>query len=249
MGYLIRIALGAAAASLWLHGATAQTAVTKDDAWTIPNRERVNEGAVTIITAPAGWATSVFGSDMARVLDEDQTPLRVLPVLGRGPVRNVVDILYLKAIDMGAVTADVPEFYRLQYHIPDIASRLRYIAKLYNNELHVVAPTSIKSIYDLQGKRIVSSTDVGFYAAKVIFTRLGMNATFDYRTDDGRAVQKIIDGEADAYIGSTGKIFGLLRAVKKMKIAGCISCRSPTTNGSRTCISRQLYQVTTIRTS
>ena len=115
---------------------------------------------------------------------------------------------------MGAVTADVPEFYRLQYHIPDIASRLRYIAKLYNNELHVVAPTSIKSIYDLQGKRIVSSTDVGFYAAKVIFTRLGMNATFDYRTDDGRAVQKIIDGEADAYIGSTGKIFGLLRAVK-----------------------------------
>ena len=214
MGYLIRIALGAAAASLWLHGATAQTAVTKDDAWTIPNRERVNEGAVTIITAPAGGATSVFGSDMARVLDEDQTPLRVLPVLGRGPVRNVVDILYLKAIDMGAVTADVPEFYRLQYHIPDIASRLRYIAKLYNNELHVVAPTSIKSIYDLQGKRIVSSTDVGFYAAKVIFTRLGMNATFDYRTDDGRAVQKIIDGEADAYIGSTGKIFGLLRAVK-----------------------------------
>jgi len=213
-GYLIRIALGAAAASLWLHGATAQTAATKDDAWTIPNRERVNEGAVTIITAPAGGATSVFGSDMARVLDDDQTPLRVLPVLGRGPVRNVVDILYLKAIDMGAVTADVPEFYRLQYHIPDIASRLRYIAKLYNNELHVVAPTSIKSIYDLQGKRIVSSTDVGFYAAKVIFTRLGMNATFDYRTDDGRAVQKIIDGEADAYIGSTGKIFGLLRAVK-----------------------------------
>ena len=29
MGYLIRIALGAAAASLWLHGATAQTAVTR----------------------------------------------------------------------------------------------------------------------------------------------------------------------------------------------------------------------------
>ena len=168
--------------------------------------------------------------------------------LGGGPVRNVVDILYLKAIDMGAVTADVPEFYRLQYHIPDIASRLRYIAKLYNNELHVVAPTSIKSIYDLQGKRIVSSTDVGFYAAKVIFTRLGMNATFDYRTDDGRAVQKIIDGEADAYIGSTGKILNSCEP-SKMKIAGCISCRSPTTNGSRTCTSRQLYQVTTIRTS
>jgi hypothetical protein len=55
---------------------------------------------------------------------------------------------------------------------------------------------------------------VGFYATKVIFTRLGMNATFDYRTDDARAIQKIVDNEADAYIGSTGKVFGLLRAVK-----------------------------------
>ncbi len=104
-----------------------------DDKWTIPNKEKVNAGTVTIITAPAGGATSIFGSDMARVLDDDQNQLRVLPVLGKGPVRNVVDILYLKAIDMGAVTAEVPEFYRLQYGIPDIASRLRYIAKLYNN--------------------------------------------------------------------------------------------------------------------
>ena len=90
MGYLIRIALGAAAASLWLHGATAQTAVTKDDAWTIPNRERVNEGAVTIITAPAGGATSVFGSDMARVLDEDQnsSSRSSCPWEGAGPQRR-----------------------------------------------------------------------------------------------------------------------------------------------------------------
>ena len=157
MGYLIRIALGAAAASLWLHGATAQTAATKDDACTIPNRERVDEGAVTIITAPAGGATSVFGSDMARVLDDDHILFVFLLSLGGGQSATSSISFISKAIDTGAVTADVPEFYRLQYHIPDIASRLRYIAKPYNNELHVVAPTSIKSIYDLQGKRIVSS--------------------------------------------------------------------------------------------
>src|SRR5215467_4617020 len=122
--------------------------LTADDVWTIPDRDRINEGTVTVITAPAGGATSVFGSDMARVLDDDAT-VRVLPVLGKGPVRNVVDVLYLKSIDMGAVAADVPEFYRLQYNIPDIQSRLRYIAKLYHNELHVIAPTSVKSIFDL----------------------------------------------------------------------------------------------------
>ena len=110
--------------------------------------------------------------------------------------------------------SDVPEFYRLQYKIPDITSQLRYIAKLYNNEIHVVASASVKSISDLAGKRIVASTDLGYYAARVIFSRLNINATFDYRTDDARAIQKIIDGEADAHIGSTGKVFGLLRAVK-----------------------------------
>lgn len=183
-----------------------------NDVWKMPNREAMNAGTVTVITAPAGGATSVFGSDMSRVLDD--SGVRVLTVLGKGPVHNVVDILALKAIDMGIVVADVPEFYRLQYKIPDITSQLRYIAKLYNNEIHVVAPTSVNSISDLAGKRIVASTDVGYYAAKVIFNRLNMNATFDYWTDDAAAIQKIVDGQADAYIGSTGKVFGLLRAVK-----------------------------------
>jgi TRAP-type uncharacterized transport system substrate-binding protein len=185
-----------------------------DDVWTIPNRDRINDGTVTVITAPAGGATAIFGSDLARVLDDDAT-IRVLPVLGKGPVRNVVDIIHLKSIDMGAVAADVPEFYKLQYKIPDITSRLRYIAKLYHNELHIVAPTSIKSIFDLQGKRIVAQTDVGYYTAKVVFQRLGIKAaSFDFRTDDARVIQKIIDGEADAYITSTGKVFPLGRAIK-----------------------------------
>jgi TRAP-type uncharacterized transport system substrate-binding protein len=187
--------------------------LTADDVWTIPDRDRINEGTVTVITAPAGGATSIFGSDMARVLDDDAT-IRVLPVLGKGPVRNVIDVLYLKSIDMGAVAADVPEFYKLQYKVPDITSRLRYIAKLYHNELHVIAPTSIKSIFDLAGKRIVAQTDVGYYTAKVVFARLGIKASFDFRTDDARSIQKIIDGEADAYITSTGKVFPLGRAIK-----------------------------------
>jgi TRAP-type uncharacterized transport system substrate-binding protein len=186
-----------------------------NEIWTIPDRDRVNEGTVTVITAPAGGATSVFGSDMARVLDNDDN-VRVLPVLGKGPVRNVVDVLYLKSIDMGIITTDVPEFYKLQYKIPDVTSRLRYIAKLYHNEVHVIARTSIKSIFDLEGKRIVAPTDVGYYAARVILSRLNIKAaSFDNQTDDARSIQKIIDGEADAYVVSTGKVFPLARNLIK----------------------------------
>jgi TRAP-type uncharacterized transport system substrate-binding protein len=199
------------------HQTTAPNVAANDpnEIWSIPDRDRVNEGTVTVITAPAGGATSVFASDMARVLDDDAN-LRVLPVLGKGPVRNVVDVLYLKSIDMGVVTTDVPEFYKLQYGLPDVTSKLRYIAKLYHNEVHVVTRASIRSIFDLEGKRIVAPTDVGYYAAKVIFSRLNIHpASIDNQTDDARSIQKIIDGEADAYIGSTGKVFPLVRNLIK----------------------------------
>ena len=86
-----------------------------DDTWKLPNRDAMNANTVTVITAPAGGATSIFGSDMVRALDDGN--MRVLPILGKGPVRNVVDILNLKTIDMGMVVSDVPEFYRLQYKI------------------------------------------------------------------------------------------------------------------------------------
>ena len=195
-----------------LHAAPPGGVPGPDETWSMPNRDVMNANTVTIITAPAGGASAIFGSDIMRVLDDGD--LRVIPVLGKGPVRNAVDILYLKAIDMGLVAGDVPEFYKLQYKVPDITSRLRYIAKLYNNEIHVLAPASVKSIFDLEGKRITAQTDVGYYSAKVIFARLGMKAQFDYWTDDARAIQKLIDGESDAYIGSTGKVFSLLRAVK-----------------------------------
>jgi TRAP-type uncharacterized transport system substrate-binding protein len=195
-----------------LHAAPPGGVPSPDETWSMPNRDQMNANTVTIITAPAGGASAIFGSDIMRVLDDGD--LRVIPVLGKGPVRNAVDILYLKAIDMGLVAGDVPEFYKLQYKVTDITSRLRYIAKLYNNEIHVLAPASVKSIFDLEGKRITAQTDVGYYSAKVIFSRLGLKAQFDYWTDDARAIQKLIDGESDAYIGSTGKVFSLLRAVK-----------------------------------
>jgi hypothetical protein len=116
--FVVSVALGTAV----VQAAPPEGMPGPNDTWKLPNRDAMNANTVTIITAPAGGATSIFGSDMARVLDDGN--IRVLPVLGKGPVRNVVDILYLKAIDMGMVVSDVPEFYRLQYKIPDITSQL-----------------------------------------------------------------------------------------------------------------------------
>jgi TRAP-type uncharacterized transport system substrate-binding protein len=222
------IALAAAAAGPWLHDAVAQTGPTAQPPsgksepvftplttrWTFPNPDAVNAGTVTIITAPAGGAKSVFAADMARVLDE-KDKLRILPILGKGPVQNVIDMLYLKSVDMGLVATDVPEFYKIQYG-SDITDRLRYIMKLYNDEIHIVAPTEIKTVFDLEGKRIEAPKDVGLYSAKAIFSRLKINVTYDtsHLNDDTGALQEVIDGRADAWIVGTAKVMPIARNLK-----------------------------------
>jgi hypothetical protein len=57
-------------------------------------------------------------------------------------VRNAIDILFLKSIDMGMVAAEGPDFYKLHYNAPDTTPRVTYITKLYRNELHIIAPVS-----------------------------------------------------------------------------------------------------------
>src|SRR5512141_2575698 len=92
----------------------------------LPERDQLNAGTVTVITAPIGGPMSIMGSDMASVLD-DGDKLRVLPILGKGSVQNLIDILRLKNIDMGFVTSDALEFAKTEYNIPDIPKRVRYI--------------------------------------------------------------------------------------------------------------------------
>jgi TRAP-type uncharacterized transport system substrate-binding protein len=67
---------------------------------TLPSREQLNGGTVTIITAPVGGAYAAMGSDLAAVLDDGDN-LRVLPVIGKGSTQNLIDILRLRSVDMG----------------------------------------------------------------------------------------------------------------------------------------------------
>jgi hypothetical protein len=62
-----------------------------NDAWVPAKRDELNEG--TILSAPVGAITSILKTDLARVLDNYE--LRVLQVIGRSPVQNVIDILDL----------------------------------------------------------------------------------------------------------------------------------------------------------
>lgn len=211
----MRAILGVAVSLLWLLFSSTVGAQQRSPAQSseLPERDLLNAGTVSVITAPIGGPMSVMGSDMASVLDDGEK-LRVLPILGKGSVQNLIDILRLKNIDMGFVTSDALEFAKTEYNIPDVSKRVRYIARLFHNDIHIVARKEIRSLQDLQGKRIFAERSIGYPAARIIFRRMGIEADFDTQTDPDGGLQKLLNGERDAWIASVSKGAPVIKNIK-----------------------------------
>src|SRR6478609_7669050 len=60
-----------------------------------------------------------FGADLASVLD-DGNKIRVLPIVGRGSVQSVADILFLQGVDLGVVRADTLDYLEKKGFAKDI---------------------------------------------------------------------------------------------------------------------------------
>ena len=211
----MRAIFGVAVCILWALFAGAAGAQQRAPAQgnELPERDLLNAGTVTVITAPIGGPMSIMGSDMASVLD-DGDKLRVLPILGKGSVQNLVDILRLKNIDMGFVTSDALEFAKTEYNIPDIPKRVRYITRLFHNDIHIVARQEIRSLQDLQGKKIFAERSIGLPAARIIFRRMGIQADIDAQTDPDGGLQRLLGGERDAWIASVSKGAPVIKNIK-----------------------------------
>jgi TRAP-type uncharacterized transport system substrate-binding protein len=69
----------------------------------------LNANTVTLLTGTIGGTYAQFGADLASVLD-DGGNLRVLPIIGRGSVQSVADVLFLKGVDLGIVRADTLDY-------------------------------------------------------------------------------------------------------------------------------------------
>jgi len=179
----------------------------------LPDRDALNAGTVTVITAPIGGPMSIMGSDMAAVLD-DGDKLRVLPILGKGSAQNLIDIIRLKNIDMGFVTSDALEFVKTEYNMPDVATRVRYIAPLFHNDIHIVARQEIRTLADLNGKRVFAERSIGLPAARIIFRRMGIEADIDSQTDPDGGLQKLLNGERDAWVASVSKNAPVIKNIK-----------------------------------
>src|SRR5271170_5812504 len=177
-------------------------------------KKALNQNTVTLITGTIGGTYVQFGAELASVLD-DGNKLRVLPLVGRGSVQSVADILFLQGVDLGIVRSDTLDYLEKKGFAKDIKKQFTYVTKLYNEEMHVIASKSIHNLKELDGKTISVDLPDGstFVTALTLFERLGMKPNVVY-IEQRIALEKLKTGEVDAVIVVGGKPYKSVSAFK-----------------------------------
>lgn len=140
---------------------------------------RADQGAVGVITGMEGGTYARTGADLT-ILDDDT--LRVLPTLGKGSLQNLSDILFLRGIDIGFVQADALTYAKQHDMFPGLTQNIRYIAKLYDEEVHVLVRKDITRLEDLNGQRVnVDVTGSGSaMTAEILLNAYGIKAKVEH---------------------------------------------------------------------
>ncbi len=177
-------------------------------------RQLVNDGVIRLMGGSYESTDLRLAVDLANALDEGYD-LRIVPMIGKGAVRNVEDLLYLRGVDITMVQSDVLNFYRRNGLIADIDNRLRYIAKLSDEEVHVLARAEFEDIDALDGRRVNfgSPESGGFMTAGIVFEALGLDVEVNSDPPE-TAIRRLRDGEIDAMILVDGAPIDLVKELE-----------------------------------
>jgi uncharacterized protein len=182
----------------------------------IYKNEQPNENTVGLISgSPNSDDTYLqMAYDLAEVLNDGDN-LRILPIAGIGGPRNIRDVRYVRGIDIGLTQTNIlNSFRRSNERMGQHDDKIVYIAKLFNEEVHLVARPDITSIEQLRGRKVNFDAKGGgtSYSMRDLFK------TFDIEVEEVsmsqiEALEKVKSGE----IAATALIAGKpVRAMSKL---------------------------------
>ncbi|MGO8914307.1 MAG: TAXI family TRAP transporter solute-binding subunit, partial [Stellaceae bacterium] len=161
--------------------------------------ERANRGLVELLTS-GDPASIQMAQDLAAVIDDGATR-RLLPVVGHDGVEGLVDLAAVHGVDMTIAQTDVLD-YAKQHGSPPTMDAVTYIAKLHNQELHVIARAEVTRLEDLAGKKIDFAGGARVTGPVVLaLLKIKVEPVFD---DHALALKKLEAGEvaAMAYVAA-----------------------------------------------
>lgn len=176
--------------------------------------ERANRGLVEIVAGGVDGTSAHMAEDLADLLDDGATR-RVLPVLGKGALQNLADLKALRGVDLAIVQTDVLEDARTRHLYPNLENTVSYVAKLNNDEFHLLARADIRSIADLAGKKV----NFGPLGGGTAFTGQRLFELLKIRVEptnfgQAQALEKLRKGEIAAMATLVGKPAPLFESVR-----------------------------------
>ena len=169
--------------------------------------ERINSNTIAIVSGNVNATYLSIAYDLSAVLDNGDE-FRVLPVVGKGGGQNIKDVRFLKGIDLGITQSAILNGYRKSSEIGTIDDKIVYIAKLFNEEMHVIvrADSGISMIDQLAGRK-VNFSDIGSgtqVSAREIFGKLEIQVQ-EVNVTPADGLEKLKKGEIAAAIQIAGK--------------------------------------------
>ena len=169
--------------------------------------ERLNANTIAIVSGNPNATYLSIAYDLSAVLD-DGDKFRVLPVIGKGGGQNIRDVRFLKGVDLGITQSVLLNQFRSSGEIGNIDDKIVYIAKLFNEEMHLLvrADSGIDTLDQLNGKK-VNFSDIGSgsqLSTRDIFRRLGIKAE-EVNMGQADAFEKLKTGEIAATVLIAGK--------------------------------------------
>jgi len=180
---------------------------------------RASAGTVGVVSGGVDGTYVRIAADLAAVLDGEG--LRVVAMLGKGSLQNLADILFMRGVDIGIVQSDALAYARRERLFPGIDRSIQYIAKLYDEEVHVLARRDTARIEDLAGQ-VVNVDQAGSgtaMTASLVFGGLGIAIRPAHDPQDV-ALVKLRRGEIAALVyvaGKPARLFGGIGAQEDLR--------------------------------
>lgn len=172
-------------------------------------RDVANSGTVGIMGGGVTGTSATLVWDLTNALDDGYN-LRIVPLMGKGSVQTIEDIMVLSGVDIGIVQSDVIDFYERTVDA-NIKRKIAYIARFYDEEMHLIARSGISDLQALRGRRVnLGPRQSGnFMTASTVLDRLGIEVEASSYSHP-EALELLRKNELDAMIRVAGKPTGFV---------------------------------------
>lgn len=177
-----------------------------------------NKEIIGMVTGSKSGTYIKIGQDIANVVKSAGVEVDVKD--SQGSLKNILRMASKENAGFGIVQSDVISYLRFSGDTNNkkLADRLRLMAPLYKEEVHIFAKKSIQKLADLDGKRVAVGSEGGgsWLTAVTLFDYANIQPKIEY-TSKGDAAQEVLQGDLDAMIFVAGKPVSFFSELGKLK--------------------------------